>query len=316
MLPSSEPTLPLLLLPFTPSQILLPGQCSKLTFRHGKYMDMIDEALTSYESVLGLSLLDEDGLLPVVVICEVLEEEVLVKSGFRGVISMEVGLQAVGRACRWDGAGGIGIGKDADNVGRNVGIDSFFHGRTALDDIHLGRFVEWHDDVLDDAGLDAAGEYSRIIESFLMLSSSPPTPISLPSASSYAVNKNVMENQADVNDQLHRQQLLYDHANEVVLRHLTSNTLSSCVSRASAPSEQQQQSKLIAASWAVFSAIESNAKTASTITQALLTTDTAERLRLGLGMMLNDRIPIRETSVPPGELEKDVDGDFEENAFQ
>ncbi len=35
-------------------------------------MDMIDESITSYESVVGLSVLDEDGLLPVVVVCEVL----------------------------------------------------------------------------------------------------------------------------------------------------------------------------------------------------------------------------------------------------
>ena len=87
-------TLPLLLLPFTPSEIILPGQSTTLEFRHGKYIDIIDEAITSYESVVGLSILGDDGLLPYVVICELIEEEFVMKMGYRGFSSCQVGVRS------------------------------------------------------------------------------------------------------------------------------------------------------------------------------------------------------------------------------
>ena len=65
-------------------------------------MDIIDESLTSYELVLGMSILDEDGHLPYAVICDVLEDELVVNAEYRGFSSTEVGIRAVGRARRTD----------------------------------------------------------------------------------------------------------------------------------------------------------------------------------------------------------------------
>ena len=81
---NNSTTLPLLLLPFKPTQIILPGQSTKLQFKQGRYIDIIDEALTSYESVVGLSILDDDGLL-YVILCEIDEESFVMNSvGYRG----------------------------------------------------------------------------------------------------------------------------------------------------------------------------------------------------------------------------------------
>lgn len=272
---TSTSTLPLLLLPFTPSQIILPGQCTTLTFRHGKYMDMIDDALTSYESVVGLSVLDEDGLLPVVVVCEVLEEELTLHSGFRGVVSMEVGLRAVGRACRCDGAKGGDAG-DADGA-RSVETN---FARTALDDIHLGNFVDWQDDTMDIDELKTANEYVQNIESSLMLPSSSSSSRSsvLSPHSNSALNN-------ETTHRLQRQELLYNHAYESALQYLTTNSPSPETSGAY---QYQQHARLIAASWAIFAAIENESKSASAIMQALSTTDTVERLRLGTVVMLEN----------------------------
>lgn len=126
-------------------------------------MDMIDESLTLYESVVGMSVLDQDGVLPVVVVCEVIEEEVDVKSGYRGFSSMEVGLRAVGRMWRWDEAqGGRDISKKTDRV---------FHGRKVLDDIQIGQFMEYEDDELTDSEVDKCLDYLTRIESVLRLPS-------------------------------------------------------------------------------------------------------------------------------------------------
>lgn len=161
------PALPLLLLPFSPDQILLPGERTTLTFRHGKYMDIIDECITSYEGVVGLSILSDDGLLPTAVVCEVIEDELDINMGYRGFSSMEVGVRAVGRARRCDFVGAN------EMVGKDVGIpDGLFLGRTAQADIHSGTFSECSDDVLDNVGMEEARGYVHNIKSLLELPSS------------------------------------------------------------------------------------------------------------------------------------------------
>ncbi|KAL3790644.1 hypothetical protein ACHAWO_000420 [Cyclotella atomus] len=155
---SNEGTLPLLLLPFEPTQIPLLGQHIRLIFRHGKYMDMIDQSLTSYESVIGMSVLDQDESLPIAVVCEVIEEELDIKSGYRGFTSMEVGLRAVGRVLRC-------------NEPPDAYTTDYFHGRKALSVIRLGRFVEYQDEELTESELVMCAEHLKNIESLLALPS-------------------------------------------------------------------------------------------------------------------------------------------------
>lgn len=132
---------------------------------------MIDESLTSYESVVGMSILDEDGLLPYVVLCEVEDMEMIM--GHRGFSGMEVAVRAVGRARRiTTTADGVGSSEESrlDTV---VGSSTnSYLGRTALDEIHLGQFVEWQDDALDEDQFQTASNYLGNIQSLLLLSSS------------------------------------------------------------------------------------------------------------------------------------------------
>lgn len=288
-------TLPLLLLPFTPSQILIPGQSTTLKFRHGKYMDMIDESLTSYESVVGMSILDEDGLLPYVVVCEVLEEELEVNAGYRGFSSMEVGVKAVGRARRVDV---VDVEKPKkQGSSSSADQDSSFQGRKALDDIHLGQFVEWQDAVLDDDGFEKASEYVANIEGLLMLSSGQ-QPQKLEDAST------------ELDDRIHLQQMLFTRAYETTLEHLADTPSTIISTTYSTNSQRQRHAQLMASSWATLAVAEGGdrARSSSIIMQAIATTDTVKRLRLGLAMMLDSQNSVGETQT--------YFGNAEENTFQ
>jgi hypothetical protein len=250
---ASQCTLPLLLFPFEPTQILLPGKHTKLTFRHGKFMDMIDESLTSYESVVGMSVLDEGELLPIAVVCEVIEEEVEVKSGFRGVLSMEVGFRAVARMRRWDG---VGNSRVISAAGSNSSIWGGSRVRYELDEVHLGKFIDFEDDVLEtDDDIEAAYEYLKSIESLLNLS---------PQSGQESSGR----------------QTQYLDAYNFLINKFDTRDLA-----------KNWHAGMIASSWAVFAAIGDREKLSSVISQALTTKNTVERLRLGLVALLDSSIP-------------------------
>jgi hypothetical protein len=269
-------TLPLLLLPFAPSQILLPGQTTTMKFKHGKYMDIIDESMTSYHSVLGLSLVGEDGPLPYAVICEVLGDELEVNMGYRGFSSMEVGIRAVGRAKRYSYATNESSREGQQQVKIIKGND-YFRGRTTIsDDIHLGQFIEWHDDIITNDEFEVASEYSATIEE--LFSRIP-------------------------NDDNACQRLMqFTEVYQAMLEHLTASPPNSNTMGYS-ESEQQNHMHFTAFSWASVAACDD--PSASIITQALTTTNTVERLRLGLTMMMDSQIP----------LDK-VGGEIREDSFQ
>lgn len=260
-------------------------------------MDMIDESLTSYESVVGMSILDEDGLLPHVVVCEVLEEELEVNMGYRGFGGMEVGVRAVGRAKR------ILNGEESTRGSPRVGDDISFRGRTALDDIHMGQFEEWQDDALDADEFELASEYLGNIKGLLMLSQQS--------------NRKGTDPPPNLDGRMRHQQMLFAQAYETTLKQSTAISVNSS-------SRQQQHAQLMASSWATLAATEgSDARSASIITKALATKDTVERLRLGLAMMLEGQMPkqsdVLDTS---GNMEKtfgysgDSLFDHQENTFQ
>ena len=142
----------------------VPGQTTTMKFKHGKYMDIIDESMTSYHSVLGLSLVGDDGPLPYAVICEVLGDDLEVNMGYRGFSSMEVGIRALGRAKRCSFATNESESREGQQVNIIKGND-YFRGRTTIsDDIHLGQFIEWHDDIITNDEFEVASEYSAAIE--------------------------------------------------------------------------------------------------------------------------------------------------------
>ena len=256
--------LPLLLLPFNPSQILLPGQTTSYKFRHGKYMDLIDESITNYESVIGMSVLSDDGLLPITVLCEVIEEELEINMGYRGFSSMEVGIRALGRVRRCDvnsnnnnNSSGSASSRSTEAIG-----DEF--RTTALDDIHHGKVVDWSDDPLDEEQKVVANEYKENIVSILRLQQDHEEGDGQPSS-----------------ERLQRQQKCYASAYDIItLDERSSNKV---------------DDDFIATSWGAFAAataIDRPGVDGNVNIDALLTTDTVERLRLGLAMLLENQMPL------------------------
>lgn len=226
--PVKNATFPLLLLPFSPRDVLFPGQISSVTLRQGRYLDMMDDAASSYESVLGLSVLDDDGTLSETVLCELLESDV--QCGFKGRPYIEATLRGVGR-----------VRRVADPIA----------ARTATDAIHSGTFEEMRDDDLSPTGMELADELLRNIESHLLPES--------------------------------RSRQRYDDARGALIA-------ASVRAKHEGDRDLLRVSNLAASSWAVFAALEGASPPPSqVIVGALSTTDTTERLRLGLAMLLEDR---------------------------
>ena len=287
--------LPLLLLPFAPSQILIPGQSTTLRFRHGRYMDLIDESMTSYESVLGMTVLGEDGPLPHAVLCEVLGDELEVNAGYRGFSSMEVGIRAVGRARR------AAVGTRGHVVG-----DPAFRGRTTIsDDIHLGEFVEWHDAAMADDELEMGTEYSRRIEGLLNSGARK--------RSDYTGT--ISGSREPHDEKAQRRRMLFGRAYEANLEHSAASPHPATTGYSDG--RRRLQAHLMAISWASLAACDDLASP-SIITRALVTDDTVERLRLGLAAMLDSRIPREENNA--GEVKNyhsnNEGDDSGENSFQ
>mmetsp|Transcript_33013 Transcript_33013/g.67455 ORF Transcript_33013/g.67455 Transcript_33013/m.67455 type:complete len:398 (+) Transcript_33013:144-1337(+) len=259
--------LPLLLLPFNPTQILLPGQTTSYTFRHGKYMDLIDESITHYESVIGMSILSDDGLLPITVLCEVIEEELEIHMGYRGFSAMEVGIRAVGRVRRCD------VNSNNNNSGsaassRSTAINDDLR-TTALDDIHQGKVVDWFDDPLDEEQKIAANEYTENIVSILRL-------------------RQEEDEEQRSSERLRNQQMNYKSAYDIISLDKRTNNNSDNV-----------DSDFTATSWGAFAAaaaaaaIDRPGVDGSVVNiDALSTTNTVERLRLGLAMLLENQMPL------------------------
>jgi hypothetical protein len=266
-----EDPLPLLLLPFNPSQILLPGQRSSYKFRHGKYMDLVDESITKYESVIGMSILSDDGLLPITVLCEVIEEELEINMGYRGFSSMEVGIRALGRVRRCDVNNNNNNNNNNDNASsRSTTTIGEELRTTALDDIHQGKVVDWSDEPLDAKQKVIANEYRKNIKSILRLRQA----------------KEHEEGDEQVsNERLRRQQRCYESAYDII-------TLDE---RRSNNKDDKVDDDFTATSWAAFAAAtainDHPGVEGSVNIDALSTTDTVERLWLGLAMLLENQMP-------------------------
>ena len=302
---NNSTTLPLLLLPFKPTQIILPGQSTKLQFKQGKYIDIIDEALTSYESVVGLSILDDDGLLPYVVVCEINEESFVMNSvGYRGFSSVEVDVCAVGRAYRVSTTTNANDLEDETKVqeedrtfiirddtvpgaSKNISFPSIQPKKTAQDDIHLGLVHEMYDDILNDDEFAIANEYLDNIHGILGIPSN---------------NDGQQEVLRPLDDRILHQQQLYADAYTLMLEQQSSASLQSYTSK----EQQLLHSKLVAASWGALAAATvrerrsdiSSSTSSSIITKSIETRSVVERLRLGLAILLDSQLPSdREDSI-------------------
>jgi len=305
-------TLPLLLLPFKPTQILLPGQTTKLQFKQGKYIDIIDEALTSYESVVGLSILDDDGLLPFVILCEINEESFVMNSvGYRGFSSVEVDVCAVGRAYRVTPNDQVVVEEEEDRtfvirddtvsgVSKNISfpLDRKQPIKTAQDDIHLGLVHEWYDDIMNEDEFAIANEYLENIHGLLGISND---------------DRQQEVQQPPLDDRILHQQQLYTDAYTLMLEQQTS------LQQSNTSKEQQLlHSKLVAASWGALAAAtntvrgRSNIRSSSStiITKAIETRSIVERLKLGLAAILDSQMPSGR------EDRSDIVGVPKENTFQ
>ena len=127
---------------------------------------------------------------------------------------------------------------------------------TALDDIHHGKFVDWIDDPLDEEEKITANEYRENILSILRLGQE--------------------EEEKEQAERLRCQQRSYESACEIV-------ALNNIISK------EDEEEGFIAASWGALAAASTAADNGSINIDALTTTNTVERLRLGLAMLLEKR---------------------------
>lgn len=197
------------------------------------------------------------------------------------------------------------MGARRSGPGENDG-NPLFHGRTALDDIHSGQFVEWQDEGLTSDGIEAASEYLESIEERLMLS----TPRSEAGGAADS-------NRTQVDGRIKRRQMLFARAYETSFR-LPDSAPSRTVSTSYSNIQELRHAQLVASSWATLAAAEDgeDARSSSIVMQALATRDTAERLRLGLAMMLDSQMPGQDTSGEMEESSGNTVGGSEENGFQ
>jgi len=86
----------ILLLPFRATEALVPGQSVSIVLKEGRYMDLFQDCIDDHCSILGMALLGEDSILNAMVLCEIDDFEV--DAGFRGKVTVQVTLRAVGRA--------------------------------------------------------------------------------------------------------------------------------------------------------------------------------------------------------------------------
>lgn len=237
-------------------------------------MDLIDESITHYESVIGMTILSDDGLLPITVLCEVIEKELEIHMGYRGFSSMEVGIRAVGRMRRCDVVESVvGVNNNNNNSSSSGDsssstsiADDILRRTTALDDIHQGKVVEWLDDPLDKEQIITANEYRENIVSILRL-------------------RQEEDQEQRLSERLRNQQRRYESACEIIAQDNKRNSNSSNIDH-----------DFTATSWGAFAAATAidrpNNGDGSVNIDALSTTDTVERLRLGLAMLLETQMPL------------------------
>ena len=284
-------------------------------------MDLIDDSITNYYGTLGFSILGDDGLLSTVVLCEIIEDTLDVKMGYRGFSSMEVGIRAVGRARRvgvveggdggGGGEGGLVMGSSTSNSegsgsgstvtvstsGNEMGESSYYlYGRkkTAIEDIHIGQCEEFRDDddnITTKMDLDAALECVSNIKSLLMSTSSS-TAQKQQQQQLQQQQQQQQQQSSSVGDgkQLQRR-MLFDKAYEAMVLHLEEAS-SSCGNASS----EHRNIQLEAYSWAAFAACDdylARSSSPTIVVRALETKDVLERLRLGLAMLLDCQLSPR-----------------------
>lgn len=223
-----------------------------------------------------MSILSDDGLLPITVLCEVMEETLDIHMGYRGFSYMEVSVRAVGRVRRCDIVEGKSSVIDSDS-----NSDGELIRTTALDDIHHGKFVDWLDDPLDEKEKITASEYRENILSILRL------------------RQEEEEEEEEQTERLRCQQRIYESACEIVALNNSGN--------------EDDEEGFIAASWGALAAARTAADNGSINIDALTTTNTVERLRLGLAMLLENQIPLGRSSTIGGGIRKSDGVDKDKN---
>ena len=87
---------PIPMLPFPSEDVLVRGQSTTIVLREGRHHDLLDECVSGHGSLVGMALLDDDGLLEVMPLCEI--GDVDVRAGYGLGVALHVTLRAVGRA--------------------------------------------------------------------------------------------------------------------------------------------------------------------------------------------------------------------------
>ena len=86
---------PLFLLPFPVNEALSIGQKRSILLKDGRFLDLVQDSVDEHSSMLGMALMGDDALLSMIVICKIAALQV--DAGFRGRVTVQATLEAVGR---------------------------------------------------------------------------------------------------------------------------------------------------------------------------------------------------------------------------
>ena len=78
----------ILLLPFAASEALVPGQSRSLTLKEGRFYDLFQDCIDEHDSMVGMALMGDDGLLSEMPLCVI--QDFSVEAGYRGKVTIEV----------------------------------------------------------------------------------------------------------------------------------------------------------------------------------------------------------------------------------
>ena len=86
----------ILMLPFRANEGLVPGQMISIVLKEGRFFDLLQDCMDQHCSILGMALMGDDNVLDTAVLCEIIDYNV--DAGFRGKVTIQVTMRAVGRA--------------------------------------------------------------------------------------------------------------------------------------------------------------------------------------------------------------------------
>ena len=264
----------LCLLPFAKNEALLPGQSTTLLLKEGRFYDMLDDATTNHQSMIGTILLGDDDFLPIMPLCEIVSYEV--DAWPRSGITATVTLKCVGRAQL--------------NEPCPPAAASMIQHKPYL----KGRVNELSDCQFESTDIPAADQLVDDIEQLLKGSSSSS---SISSSSSKGKIRNDGDEPKRENNDNYNKEMVYQQHYWLALAVLGYSPTSLLTSD---PFSSNRQKEIEAASWSAFAAFQN-----SYAYEAIQTTNVMDRLRSAMRVGVQENVLTTTSAITGDDVNND-----------